>query len=103
VLNRLKSESADIISYRSSLIITDQSENIERMVSIIKQFDTPSANRDKIWMIRIKNTSAIDMAGRIAEIMPVQQLGSGQKRQPGSPPRPHPNRSPAHPATCRRK
>ena len=97
VLNRLKSESADIISYRSSLIITDQSENIERMVSIIKQFDTPSANRDKIWMIRIKNTSAIDMAGRIAEIMPVQQLGSGQKRQPGSPPPAPPKPQPGPP------
>jgi general secretion pathway protein D len=97
VLNRLKSESADIISYRSSLIITDQAENIERMVNIIRQFDTPSANRDKIWMIRIKNTSAIDMAGRIAEIMPVQQLGSGQKRQPGSPPPAPPKPQPGPP------
>jgi len=97
VLNRIKSESADIISYRSSLIITDQAENIERMVSIIKQFDTPSANRDRIWMIRIKNTSAIDMAGRIAEIMPVQQLGSGQKRQPGSPPPSPPKPQPGPP------
>ncbi len=94
LLNRLKSEAGDIISYRSSLIITDQAENIDRLVSIIKQFDTPSANRDKIWMIRIKNTSATDMAGRVAEIMPVLQLGSGQKRAPGSPPpappKPHP-------------
>jgi len=86
VLNRLKSETGDIISYRSSLIISDTAESIDRLVSIIKQFDTPSANRDKIWVIRIKNTSAIDMAGRLAEIMPVQQLGSGQRRQPGSPP-----------------
>jgi len=97
VLNRLKSESGDIISYRSSLIISDQAENIDRLISIIKQFDTPSANRDKIWMIRIKNTSAIDMAGRIAEIMPVQQLGSGQRRQPGSPPPAPPKPQPGPP------
>jgi general secretion pathway protein D len=97
VLNRLKSESGDIISYRSSLIISDQAENIDRLVSIIKQFDTPSANRDKIWIIRIKNTSAIDMAGRLAEIMPVQQLGSGQKRQPGSPPPTPPKPQPGPP------
>ena len=97
VLNRLKSEAGDIISYRSSLIISDQAENIDRLVSIIKQFDTPSANRDKIWIIRIKNTSAIDMAGRIAEIMPVQQLGSGQKRQPGSPPPTPPKPQPGPP------
>ena len=97
VLNRLKSESGDIISYRSSLIISDQAENIDRLVSIIKQFDTPSANRDKIWIIRIKNTAAIDMAGRIAEIMPVQQLGSGQRRPPGSPPPTPPRPQPGPP------
>ena len=97
VLNRLKSETGDIISYRSSLIISDQAENIERLVSIIRQFDTPSANRDKIWMIRVKNTSAVDMAGRIAEIMPVQQLGSGQKRPPGSPPPAPPKPQPGPP------
>jgi general secretion pathway protein D len=97
VLNRLKSETGDIISYRSSLIISDTAENIDRLVSIIKQFDTPSANRDKIWMIRIKNTSAIDMAGRIGEIMPVRQLGTGQKRQPGSPPPAPPKPQPGPP------
>ena len=97
VLNRLKSETGDIISYRSSLIISDTAENIDRLVAIIKQFDTPSANRDKIWIIRIKNTAAIDMAGRIAEIMPVQQLGSGQKRQPGSPPPTPPKPQPGPP------
>jgi general secretion pathway protein D len=97
VLNRLKSEAGDIISYRSSLIISDQAENIDRLVSIIKQFDTPSANRDKIWMIRIKNTSAIDMAGRVAEVMPVVQLGSGQKRPPGSPPPAPPKPQPGPP------
>ena len=97
VLNRLKSETGDIISYRSSLIISDTAENIDRLVSIIKQFDTPSANRDKIWMIRIKNTSAVDMAGRIAEIMPVRQLGTGQKRQPGAPPPAPPKPQPGPP------
>jgi general secretion pathway protein D len=97
VLNRLKSETGDIISYRSSLIISDQAENIDRLVSIIKQFDTPSANRDKIWMIRIKNTSAIDMAGRIAEIVPVRQLGTGQKRPPGAPPPAPPKPQPGPP------
>lgn len=38
-------------------------------------------------MIRIKHTSALDMAGRIAEIMLVRQLG-GQQRAPGKPPPP---------------
>ena len=97
VLNRLKSETGDVISYRSSLIISDVAENIERLVSIIKQFDTPSENRDRMWMIRIKNTSALDMAGRLAEVVPVRQLGSGQRRPPGSPPPAPPKPQPGPP------
>jgi general secretion pathway protein D len=83
VLNRLKTETGDIIAYRSSLIITDQSESIDRMVEIIKQFDTPQVTRDQIWVIRVKNMSVQDMASRIAEIMPVQFIGTGQRRTGG--------------------
>jgi general secretion pathway protein D len=86
VLNRIKTETGDIIAYRSSLIITDQSESIERMVEIVKQFDTPSNTRDHIWVIRVKNMSVLDMASRIAEIVPVQFLGTGQRRQGGATP-----------------
>ena len=86
VLNRIKSEYGDIIAYRSSIIITDQSESIERMVDIIKQFDTPSNTRDHIWVIRVKNMSVLDMASRIAEVVPVQMLGTGQRRQGGATP-----------------
>ncbi len=86
VLNRIKTETGDIIAYRSSLIITDQSESIERMVEIIKQFDTPSNMRDHIWVIRVKNMSVLDMASRVAEIVPVQMLGTGQRRMGGATP-----------------
>jgi general secretion pathway protein D len=86
VLNRIKTETGDIIAYRSSLIITDQSDSIERMVEIIKQFDTPSLSREHIWVIRVKNMSVQDMASRIAEIMPVNFLGTGQRRQGAAPP-----------------
>jgi general secretion pathway protein D len=83
VLNRIKTETGDIIAYRSSLIITDQSESIARMIEIIKQFDTPSIKREQIWVIRVKNMSVQDMASRIAEIMPVQFVGTGQRRPGG--------------------
>ena len=86
VLNRIKTETGDIIAYRSSLIITDQSESIERMVEIIKEFDTPSNTRDHIWVIHVKNMSVLDMASRVAEIVPVQFLGTGQRRQGGATP-----------------
>lgn len=86
VLNRLKGETGDIIAYRSSLIITDQADNIDRMVEVVRQFDTPSNTRDHIWVIRVKNMSVLDMASRIAEIVPVQSLGTGQRRQGGATP-----------------
>ena len=86
VLNRLKGETGDIIAYRSSLIITDQADNIDRMVEVVRQFDTPSNTRDHIWVIRVKNMSVLDMASRISEIVPVQSLGTGQRRQGGATP-----------------
>ena len=86
VLNRIKTETGDIIAYHNSIIITDQSESIDRMVHIIKQFDTPSGSRDQIWVIRVKNMSVQDMASRIAEIMPVQFLGTGQRKAGGASP-----------------
>ena len=94
VLNRVKGETGDIVAYRSSLIITDQSDNIDRMLEIVKMFDSPSNIRDKIWVVRVKNMSAIDMASRIAEIMPVAQLGTGQRRQGAPPPTARPQLGP---------
>jgi general secretion pathway protein D len=83
VLNRIKTETGDIIAYRNSIIITDQSESIDRIVEIIKQFDTPLTARDQIWVIRVKNMSVQDMASRLSEIMPVQYIGTGQRRPGG--------------------
>jgi general secretion pathway protein D len=93
VLNRLKSDTGDIIAYRSSLIITDEADSIDRLVEIIRQFDTPSNTRDKVWVIHVKHMSVLDMISRIAEIAPVLQIGTGQRRVGGASPvvpKPHP-------------
>lgn len=93
VLNRMKTETGDIIGYHSSLIITDQSDSIDRLVEVVREFDTPSDKRDQIWLIRVKNMSVFDMASRIAEIVPVLTMGTGQRRQGGASqaqPKPHP-------------
>jgi general secretion pathway protein D len=82
VLNRIKGAAGDIVAYRSSLIITDTAENIERMVQVIKDFDLPSAFSEQLWQIRVKNMSASEMATRLAEIVPVQQ-GVSTGRRPG--------------------
>ncbi len=95
VLNRIKTEAGDIIAYSGSIIITDQSESIDRMVEVVKLFDVESTARDLIWVIRVKNMSVLDMASRLAEIVPVQFMGTGQRRQGGAspvPPKPAPGR-----------
>src|SRR6185436_14013502 len=89
VLNRIKGETGDIIAYRSSLIITDTAENVDRMVEIIKDFDVPSAFAESLWIIRVKNMSATEMASRLSEIVPVQQVG-GQRRAGAPTPPPAP-------------
>ena len=94
VLNRLKTETGDIIAYKTSLIITDQSESIDRMVHIIKQFDVSTGTRDQIWVIRVKNMSVQDMASRISEIMPVNFVGTGQRRPGGGAPPAQPKQPP---------
>jgi general secretion pathway protein D len=94
VLNRIKTETGDIIAYRTSLIITDQSESIDRMVHIIKQFDVSTGTRDQIWVIRVKNMSVQDMVSRISEIMPVNFVGTGQRRPGGGAPPAQPKQPP---------
>ncbi|HXU81975.1 MAG TPA: type II secretion system secretin GspD [Polyangia bacterium] len=89
VLNRIKGETGDIIAYRASLIITDTAENVERMVELIKDFDIPSAFAESLWIIRVKNMSATEMASRLSEIVPVQQVG-GQRRAGAPTPPPAP-------------
>jgi len=94
VLNRIKTETGDIIAYRTSLIITDQSESIDRMVHIIKQFDVSTGTRDQIWVIRVKNMAVQDMVSRITEIMPVNFVGTGQRRPGGGAPPAQPKQPP---------
>jgi general secretion pathway protein D len=89
VLSKIKGPAGDIVAYRSSLIITDTAENIERLLQVIKDFDLPSAFAEQLWQIRIKNMSASEMANRLAEIVPVQQ-GVSTGRRGGAPAGPAP-------------
>jgi len=97
VLNRMKSEAGDIIAYAMSLIITDQSDSIARMMKVIKIFDEQLSVREQIWLIRVKNMSVHDMASRLSEIVPVQFLGTGQRRKGGAPPA-QPKSAPGRPS-----
>lgn len=76
VFGRLKGEQGDVIVYapQGALIVTDLASNIQRMMAILRQIDQPGSG-EKVWIIGIKNTSAGEMAQKLAEIFQVAKLG----------------------------
>ncbi|HEY4187820.1 MAG TPA: type II secretion system secretin GspD [Polyangia bacterium] len=76
VLLRLKTEQGDIIVYppQGALIITDLESSIDRMLKIVEELDQPTQG-EKVWIVRMKNTAASEMAQKLAEIFKVEQLG----------------------------
>jgi general secretion pathway protein D len=87
VLGRLKGEQGDVIVYapQGALIVTDLASNIARMMAILKQIDQPGSG-EKVWIIGIKNTSAVDMAQKLGEIFQVAKLGGKGGATTGTPP-----------------
>jgi len=86
VLVRLKSDQGDVVAYpaQAMMIITDTGRNVNSMMKILSEIDLP-VQGDKVWLIRVKNSSAVDMAGKLAELFQVAQLG-GPKRGNAPPP-----------------
>jgi general secretion pathway protein D len=82
--NQVRGEQGVGVAYQGSLIVTDQAVMIQRFEQLVRELDVPSGSKEKIWMVRVKNTSATEMASRLAEIFAVQQMGSGGRR-PGAP------------------
>ncbi len=87
VLGRLKGEQGDVIVYapQGALIVTDLSSNIQRMMAILKQIDQPGSG-EKVWIIGVKNTSAMDMAQKLGEIFQVAKLGGKGGATTSAPP-----------------
>jgi general secretion pathway protein D len=87
VLGRLKGEQGDVIVYapQGALIVTDLSSNIQRMMAILKQIDQPGSG-EKVWIIGVKNTSAMDMAQKLGEIFQVAKLGGKGGATTSTPP-----------------
>lgn len=89
VLTRLKGEQGDIIVYppQGAMIITDVASNLNRMLRILKEIDQPGMG-EKVWIVRMKNTAASEMAQKLAEIFQVSQIGGkkgGAAATPGAP------------------
>jgi general secretion pathway protein D len=92
VLQRLKGEQGDIIAYQgSTLIVTDQAAMIRKMIQILNELDKPTGTDERMWMLRVNNTSVIEMANRLAEIFEVNYVGQGYRRsKTGAPAAPRP-------------
>src|SRR6185369_3921543 len=81
-----------VFAPQGALIITDVASNLQRMMRILKEIDLAGTG-EKVWIVRIKNTAASEMAQKLAEIFQVAQLG-GKGRGGGSPPPPTPGKGP---------
>lgn len=85
VLDRLKSRDGDITSYAptNTLVITDLGSNIKRMEDVVGQLDVPMGG-EKIWVIKLHQVSATDMANMLSSIFSVAKAGEkpGPRRGP---------------------
>jgi general secretion pathway protein D len=70
---------------QGALIVTDLASNIQRMMAILKQIDQPGSG-EKVWIIGVKNTSALDMAQKLGEIFQVAKLGGKGGATTSTPP-----------------
>jgi len=92
VLQRLKGEQGDIIAYQGdTLIITDQGAMIRKMIEVLERLDQPRNTDERIWMVRVVNSTAVEMAARLAEVFNIDFVGQGTfKNKTGAAPAPRP-------------
>ncbi|MCG5054802.1 MAG: type II secretion system secretin GspD [Myxococcales bacterium] len=84
VLQRIKGEQGDIVAYQGdTLIITDQGVLIKKMMKVLEALDKPHGTDERIWMVRIRNTSAVEMASRLSEIFNIDFVGQGTFNRAG--------------------
>lgn len=87
VLNRLKGRDGDITPYAptNTLIITDLASNIRRMEEVVRALDVPMTG-EKIWVIRLKNVVASEVAQMLQQIFGVGKTGPGTAQPRRVPP-----------------
>ena len=81
VLDGLKSKDGNIITYDPTalLIITDAAKVTHRLVRVIEQLDEKTEG-NSIWILRIKNAVASEIAERLSEVFDVDGNKASKKR-----------------------
>jgi general secretion pathway protein D len=84
VLQKLRSKDGDVSWYdpTGTLIITDTASNVKRMVEVIRSLDQAGSG-EKIWIVKLHNTTAADMAQKLGEVF---QVAGGIGGKTGAPP-----------------
>ena len=84
VVRQLASQSAQFIIYAptNTLIITEVSSNLRKLLGLIKQLDVPSG-RERLWVYQVQFADAPDIVAKVLEIFDQQdQRGKGSSRMP---------------------
>ncbi len=87
VLGKFKSKYGDITTYAPTnlLIITDIGTSISRLLRILNQLDVEGVHDERVWVLKVKNADAEEIAAKLLEVFDVS--GSGQAGvQPMQPP-----------------
>ena len=76
-LSALKSKEGAISSVPKAgiLVVTDYGSNISKMTSLVREVDQPVAG-ERLYMIRVKNADATELAARLQEILGTQKANS---------------------------
>src|SRR5262249_32020817 len=84
VLQKLRSKDGDVSWYdpTGTLIITDTASNVKRMMEVIHSLDMAGSG-EKIWIVKLHNTTAADMAQKLGEVF---QVAGGAGKPSGIPP-----------------
>ena len=69
VLNKMKSRNGDVTTYRPSntLIITDGSQNVKRLLKVIKELDVPSRG-EQIWIVKLEYADVEEMDATLKQL-----------------------------------
>jgi general secretion pathway protein D len=78
ILNKFKSKEADITAHPAGrlLIITDTATQVRRMIRMIEEIDVGGAGQ-RMWIERIENGTASDMAKRLNELFELSGAPGG--------------------------
>ena len=77
LIETLKSDYGVVTAYGPSnmLIITDSGTNLDRIMNILGELDTPGMG-EKVWIIRLKYASASEVQALLGQIFPTQSGGA---------------------------